>query len=51
MEPIVISKFTEIRKELLHYIEIEEKKYPLTDREKILTDTILNILKVLEWSR
>lgn len=42
--------FDEIRENLENSLEIEEKKYPLTDREKIIIKAIRDILDTLRYS-
>lgn len=42
--------FDEIRENLEHSLIVEEKKYPLTDREKILIKAIRDILDTLRYS-
>lgn len=42
--------YDEIRENLEHSLVVEEKKYPLTDREKILIKAIRDILDTLRYS-
>lgn len=43
------SLFDEIKENFEHSLEIEEKKYPLTDREKIIIQAIRDILDILRY--
>lgn len=40
----VTTKWDEIREELQQRMELEEKKYPMTEKEKIMYDTLCSIL-------
>ena len=42
--------FDEIRENLEHSLVVEENKYPLTGREKILVKAIKDILDTLRYS-
>lgn len=43
-----ISKFAEIREELRRKVETETHKYPISEREKMLIDTLDALLEVLD---
>lgn len=42
------SKFAEIREELKRKVEAETHKYPISEREKMLIDTLDALLEVLD---
>lgn len=43
----VTNKWDEIKEELQQRMELEEKKYPMTVKEKIMYDTLCRILSTL----
>ena len=43
----VTTKWDEIKEELQQRMELEEKKYPMTTKEKIMYDTLCRILSTL----
>lgn len=45
----VTNKYTEILNKLEKRIELEEKKYPLTEREQMFADVIREALTALSW--
>lgn len=44
----VSNKYTEILNKLEERIKLEEKKYPLSDREKMLADAIIELLSTYD---
>jgi hypothetical protein len=47
-KPVVVSKFQVIKEQFNKSLELEKKKYPLSDREKIFVNTINELLDVLD---
>ena len=45
---IIVSKFHNIKEQFNKSLELEKKKYPLSDREKIFVNTINELLDVLD---
>ena len=45
----VTTTWNEIKEELPHRMELEEKKYPMTAKEKIMYDTICKVLGLLDY--
>ena len=44
----IISKFGAIREELKQKVELEKRKYPISEREQMLIDTLDALLEVLD---
>ena len=44
----IISKFGAIREELKQKVELEKHKYPISEREQMLIDTLDAVLEVLD---
>ena len=47
---ITSTPYESICDDFCHRVELEEKKYPLSDREKIFVETIKELLKTLDAS-
>lgn len=43
------SRFGELRDELNSFVEMEQRKYPLTDREKIFVSILDRALEALDY--
>ena len=45
----VKSRYGHLRDELTSFVEVEQRKYPLTDREKMLVSILDRTLEALDY--